>query len=69
MSRKDKILALLSGRELSGAEIREQSKIWTGDLYPLLARLETAGAIESRWEPTTEPRPRRRLYKIAETRG
>ncbi len=39
-----------------------------GTLYKALARLETAGALSSRWEEGTtaehEGRPRRRLYRV-----
>lgn len=35
----------------------------TGDLYPLLARLEREGKIESRWDPESPEHPRRRQYR------
>ena len=38
-----------------------------GVLYKALARLETAGLLESRWEdvdPVSEGRPRRRFYRV-----
>ncbi len=58
---------LSSGRELSGAEIAKQSKLASGTLYPLLARLEQASWLESRWEVDSASdlgRPRRRLYRL-----
>jgi PadR family transcriptional regulator, regulatory protein PadR len=52
---------------LSGAEIGRSTKLQTGTLYPILARLERAQWLASRWEdgdPHTLGRPRRRLYWI-----
>lgn len=53
--------------ELSGAEIGRDAKLASGTLYPILARLEQAGWLGSRWE-TEEPsalgRPRRRFYWV-----
>jgi PadR family transcriptional regulator, regulatory protein PadR len=51
----------------SGAEIAKATKIGSGTLYPLLARLEAAGWFESQWEdvdPREVGRPRRRLYRL-----
>src|SRR5436305_13854819 len=53
--------------ELSGAEIGREAKLASGTLYPILARLEQAGWLQSRWEveePTALGRPRRRFYKV-----
>ena len=49
----------------SGAEIAKATGVGSGTLYPLLARLETAGWLKSEWEdaePSEVGRPRRRLY-------
>jgi PadR family transcriptional regulator, regulatory protein PadR len=54
-------------RACSGAEIAKATKVGSGTLYPLLARLEAAGWFTSRWEdvdPREAGRPRRRLYKF-----
>jgi DNA-binding PadR family transcriptional regulator len=54
-------------RELSGADIAAASKLKSGTLYPILARLEEAGWLSSRWEagdPVTLGRPRRRYYRV-----
>ncbi|NEW95485.1 PadR family transcriptional regulator [Rhodopseudomonas sp. BR0G17] len=54
-------------RARSGAEIHLETKIGSGTLYPLLARLEQAGWLVSEWEtidPSAEGRPRRRYYSI-----
>lgn len=64
-----KVLGALmsSSGELSGAEIGRETKLASGTLYPILARLEQAGWFKSRWEseqPQALGRPRRRLYRI-----
>lgn len=54
-------------RELSGADIWDMTKIGAGSRYPILARLEDAGWLTSRWEeldPTEAGRPRRRYYRL-----
>ena len=55
-----------SAAELSGMDIRRETELATGTLYPILMRLEEAGWLESRWEevdPHEVGRPRRRLYR------
>lgn len=50
-----------------GLGLSEAAGIASGTIYPMLARLEKAGWLESRWEeqgPHDEGRPRRRLYKL-----
>jgi DNA-binding PadR family transcriptional regulator len=61
--------ALLTGTtdELSGAEISRRTSLASGTLYPILARLEDAGWLQSRWEAgraTDLGRPRRRYYRV-----
>jgi PadR family transcriptional regulator PadR len=59
--------ALMTNREMSGAEIAKVSELASGTLYPILYRLEKAGWLDSRWEagePTRLGRPRRRYYWI-----
>ena len=51
----------------SGAEISKATKVGSGTLYPMLARLEAAGWLTSEWEvidPSEAGRPRRRFYKL-----
>jgi PadR family transcriptional regulator, regulatory protein PadR len=51
----------------SGAEISRVAGVGPGTLYPLLARLEMAAWLISRWEqvdPTEVGRPRRRFYTL-----
>jgi DNA-binding PadR family transcriptional regulator len=49
----------------SGAEMSKATKVGSGTLYPMLARLEVAGWLTSEWEvidPSEAGRPRRRFY-------
>lgn len=51
----------------SGAAISKATGVGAGTLYPLLARLEEAGWLESEWEsidPSEAGRPRRRFYRL-----
>lgn len=51
----------------SGAEMSKATKVGSGTLYPMLARLEAAGWLSSEWEvidPKEAGRPRRRFYKL-----
>ncbi len=50
-----------------GLGLSDAAGVAAGTIYPMLARLEKAGWLESRWEqqgPDDEGRPRRRLYKL-----
>jgi PadR family transcriptional regulator PadR len=48
-----------------GFELIKSTGLQSGTLYPLLARLETAGWLESRWETEQKRgRPRRRYYRL-----
>jgi PadR family transcriptional regulator, regulatory protein PadR len=51
----------------SGAEMSKATGVGSGTLYPMLARLETAGWLTGEWEtidPREAGRPRRRFYKL-----
>lgn len=53
--------------ELYGLEIVELTGLLPGTIYPILARLEHAGWLSSRWEVIdqhAEGRPRRRYYRL-----
>lgn len=53
--------------ELSGAEIARTTRLKSGTMYPILARLGGAGYLSNRWEegdPSILGRPRRRYYRI-----
>ena len=50
-----------------GYELMQRTRLASGTLYPILARLEAAGWLTSHLEdidPTTENRPARRFYRI-----
>ena len=51
----------------SGADMSKATKVGSGTLYPMLARLEPAGWLTSEWEvidPSEAGRPRRRFYRL-----
>jgi len=53
-----------------GFDLARDAGIATGSLYPILARLEQAGWVDSYWEdqqPGHEGRPRRRYYVLTES--
>jgi PadR family transcriptional regulator, regulatory protein PadR len=55
-------------RELYGLEICAKAGLPSGTIHPILARLETAEWLESRWEdtdPREMGRPRRRYYRFS----
>ncbi|RLK12194.1 PadR family transcriptional regulator [Micromonospora sp. M71_S20] len=55
------------GRECYGLEIVEATGLPPGTIYPIMARLEAAGWVDSRWElidQRAEGRPRRRYYRL-----
>ena len=50
-----------------GLEIARATDLKSGTLYPILARLERAGWVESSWEKVEASeagRPRRRYYRL-----
>jgi len=53
---------------LYGLQISKQADLETGTLYPVMARLEAVGWVESSWEDpelsVREGRPRRRYYQL-----
>jgi DNA-binding PadR family transcriptional regulator len=53
--------------ELYGLKIAQNAGRKAGSVYPILARLEQAGWIESSWErdERDERGPRRRFYRLA----
>jgi DNA-binding PadR family transcriptional regulator len=56
-------------RELYGLEICAAAGLPTGTVHPILARLESAGWLESSWEeadPKAAGRPRRRYYRLSD---
>ncbi|MBM2621483.1 helix-turn-helix transcriptional regulator [Actinoplanes sp. LDG1-06] len=65
-----KVLAALlaeMGAQRYGLQLMQATGLPSGTLYPILARLEKAGWVESRWEeidPVAEGRPSRRYYVL-----
>ena len=65
-----KVLKCLLSKPLdgqSGADIAKATLVGPGTMYPLLARLETAGWCDSEWEginPTEAGRPQRLFYRL-----
>ena len=65
-----KVLSLFMSQpasRLAGSDIWRETGIQSGTLYPILARLEKAGWLDSEWEsidPKEAARPRKRLYWI-----
>jgi len=66
-----RIVALLTFNRqgLCGAQISGALNVWSGSLYPALARLEADGTLSSIWEATDtwtdKAKPRRRIYWAA----
>ena len=57
-------------RERYGAELGAIAGLPSGTIHPILARLEGAGWLDSRWEdidPRREGRPARRYYRLTAT--
>jgi PadR family transcriptional regulator, regulatory protein PadR len=51
----------------TGYDISAALKLASGTLYPILARFEVNGILESKWEtvdPSEAGRPRRRYYRL-----
>jgi PadR family transcriptional regulator, regulatory protein PadR len=56
-------------KEMYGLEICQHAGLPSGTIHPILARLEKARWLESRWEqtdPHEQGRPRRRYYRLSE---
>jgi DNA-binding PadR family transcriptional regulator len=54
-------------KAFAGSDIAKETRLMSGTLYPILARLEKAGWLTSEWEvldPSEEGRPRKRHYQI-----
>ena len=63
------VLEALMGpdEELYGLKIAQNAERKAGSVYPILARLEEAGWVESSWEreERDERGPRRRFYRLS----
>jgi DNA-binding PadR family transcriptional regulator len=54
-------------RQWAGTELSKKTGHGSSTLYPLLAKLETAGWLSAEWEqidPKEQGRPRRRYYRL-----
>jgi DNA-binding PadR family transcriptional regulator len=62
------LAALLAAKsKVWGLELVRQTGLKTGTVYPILARLETFGWIQSSWEVNQKHKgPRRRLWQLTE---
>ena len=61
--------ALVEADEAYGAELGSQTRLPSGTVHPILARLEGLDWVVSRWEdidPSAEGRPARRYYRLTE---
>jgi len=61
------VLLAEPGGERYGYEIGESAGLASGTVHPILARLEGAGWVESRWEDVDSRaagRPARRYYRL-----
>jgi DNA-binding PadR family transcriptional regulator len=62
------VLHALAAGHGHGFLVMEATGLASGTVYPVLRRLEEAGAVTSAWEDGTEARaagrPRRRLYRL-----
>src|SRR6478735_1851155 len=59
--------ALLDSDEAYGAQLGAQTRLPSGTVHPILARLEGLAWVVSRWEeidPAVEGRPARRYYRL-----
>jgi PadR family transcriptional regulator PadR len=50
--------------EIHGFKFVEELDLKSGAVYPLLIRWENMGWVESRWEESDRPGPRKRLYRL-----
>jgi PadR family transcriptional regulator PadR len=62
-----KVFLAEPSHEFYGLQIGDAAGLPSGTVHPILARLETLGWVESRWEqidPRQEGRPARRYYRL-----
>jgi PadR family transcriptional regulator PadR len=51
-------------QEIHGFDLIDRANVRSGTLYPLLIRLEGLAWLESRWEESDRPGPRKRMYRL-----
>ena len=47
-----------------GYDLATEVHLKSGSLYPILVRLADRGLLETSWEPSTDSRPPRHLYRL-----
>lgn len=63
----DVLRALVAADDPSwGLRLVSETERPAGSVYPILARLEDGGWVESWWDDSTERGPRRRLYALTD---
>jgi PadR family transcriptional regulator, regulatory protein PadR len=51
-----------------GYDLSRVTSLKSGTLYPMLARMQDSGWLETKWEQSSEPgRPPRHLYRLTAT--
>lgn len=55
---------LLASDQRFGLDLMKKTGLPSGTVYPILARLEEAGMVESEWDTSPARGPRRRLYSL-----
>lgn len=63
---RSRLLAALAAGHRYGLDLAREARIRPGTLYVLLAELENAGRVTSRWDDTRAGRLPRRAYELAE---
>jgi len=62
-----RVLIESRGYTATGADVIKDTHLFSGTVYPALARFEEAGWLKGEWEkidPSREGRPRRRFYRL-----
>lgn len=67
----DRICSLLlhAQHPIAGSEIAGICGLWSGRFYLTMYRLERAGIVTSEWEFQRADFPRRRMYRLKDTRS
>lgn len=71
LRRSPQTLAVLSALQRRqawhyGYDLLKKTRLKSGTLYPILARLQRGGWLEQRWEKSSAPgRPPRHLYRLS----
>lgn len=64
------VISLLVTKQFAvwGLALAKELGLFTGTVYPILARLEKLGWVESSWEEdNSRPGPRRKYYKLTDS--